>query len=129
MKPKVGTYYRTAGGEQVGPMRKGYWSAAPFGAKVVGSRCNHLCLYDEDGRAHMGRNYDLVAEWGDEPEAQPAGPVRTITRKEIVPGVYGEVTVDDDGDVRVGYMHDAATIRAAIATLTEIADAMEGGAE
>lgn len=128
MKPEVGKYYRTAGGEQVGPMKKHYWSVDPFEAEVVGSRCNHLCLYDEDGRAHMGRNYDLVAEWVDEPAA-PAGPVRTVTRKEIVPGAYGEVVVDDDGHVRVGYMRDAATIRAAIATLTEIADAMEGGAE
>lgn len=57
---------------------------------------------------------------------QPAGPVRTITRKEIVPGVYGQVVVCDEGNsCRVRYMRDAVTIRAAIATLSEIADAME----
>lgn len=70
---------------------------------------------------------DLIAEWADEPAApQPAGTVRIITRKEVVSGVYGAVVVSDNGRlVRVGYMPDAATIRAAIATLSEIADAME----
>jgi hypothetical protein len=57
------------------------------------------------------------------------GPVRTVTRKEIVPGVYGCVKVHDPGSkfVRIN-MDDAlgvAELRAAAATLIEIADALE----
>ena len=63
--------------------------------------------------------------------AKPAGPVRTVTRKEIVPGTYGKVKVDlyDDGSplLRLDFPKSIAEIRAAIATLTEIADALEGG--
>ena len=129
MKLEVGKYYRTRDGRKAGPVYETSNCNFPFGA----------CVDDDDRQGYTAKgcwlfreekhHLDLIAEWADKPEAQPAGPVRTITRKEIVPGVYGEVTVDDDGDVRVGYMRDAATIRAAIATLTEIADAMEGGAE
>lgn len=63
----------------------------------------------------------------------PTGPVRTVTRKEIVPGLYGAVVVVGvgDGDVMratrltVSCEMFADQIRAAIATLTEIADAIE----
>ena len=65
-----------------------------------------------------------------EAELAPTGPVRTVTRKEIVPGVYGNVIVwnDGSGDVSVINMRTATELRAVIATLTEIADALEGGA-
>ena len=63
------------------------------------------------------------------------GPVRTVTRKEIAGGRYGRLTVApaENGNVAVkfngalgGYsMVSAAELRAAIATLTEIADALE----
>lgn len=62
-------------------------------------------------------------------------PVRTVTRKEIAGGRYGRLTVApaENGNVAVkfngalgGYsMVSAAELRAAIATLTEIADALE----
>lgn len=78
-------------------------------------------------------------------DANPAGPVITATVKRIVPGVYGRVSVHELGvndgkcvhlalvmdDLHkrgtVHAMMNAAEIRAAIATLTEIADALEGG--
>lgn len=82
-----------------------------------------------DGRfmPRPGHQNDLIAEWTD----APTGPVRTVTRKEIVPGVYGGLRVsmahgavflsmDDEAE------HDASDIRHLIATLTEIADALEG---
>lgn len=52
-------------------------------------------------------------------------PVRIVTRKEIVPGTYGRVRITSGGYVHVNSMKDASDIRAAIATLTEIAEAME----
>ena len=67
--------------------------------------------------------------------ASATGPVRTVTRKEIVPGVYDgvEIThVDTDGhgravNVCIGMDNGFGPegLRAAIATLTEIADALE----
>jgi hypothetical protein len=65
---------------------------------------------------------------------EPAGPVITETVKRIVPGVYGAVTTSErnDSGVRISFPAarlDATELRAAIATLTEIADALEGGAK
>lgn len=70
------------------------------------------------------------------------GPVRTVTRKEIVPGVYGVVSIheltSDDGDPFIALLGatslkertvhvemSAKKLRTTIATLTEIADALE----
>jgi hypothetical protein len=62
---------------------------------------------------------DLIAEWQE-------GPVRTVTRKEIVPGWYGIVRVTNMGDVSIPAPgQDPAQLRAAAATLIEIADALE----
>lgn len=57
-------------------------------------------------------------------------PVRTVTRKEIVPGVYGCVAVSDEtaDGVRVKLevaRMSASDLTAAIQTLTEIRDAMQ----
>ena len=63
-------------------------------------------------------------------DGRKVGPTWTDgTRKEIVPGVYGNVIVwnDGSGDVSVINMRTATELRAVIATLTEIADALEGG--
>ena len=56
------------------------------------------------------------------------GPVRTVTRKEIVPGCYGIVHVATTGHVGINtYSRNPAELRAAAATLIEIADALEDG--
>ena len=65
-------------------------------------------------------------------------PVRTVTRKEIVPGVYGRICIDKSEDTeKVALCFTgqyaptgvsvltASDLTAAIATLTEIRDAME----
>ena len=52
-------------------------------------------------------------------------PVRTVTRKEVVPGVYGAVVVQEGNLINVAYMRTASDLTAAIATLTEIRDAMD----
>lgn len=55
------------------------------------------------------------------------GPVRTVTRqvKEIVPGTYGRVRVTEGMYVHVNSMSDPVQLRAAAATLIEIADALD----
>lgn len=57
------------------------------------------------------------------------GPVRTVTRKEIVPGVYGvlEVAVVEDWvGIEMSVLGAGPEeLRAAIATLVQIADALE----
>lgn len=73
----------------------------------------------------------------------PAGPVRTVMRKEIVHGVYGRISIehgpDEDGDVylkfadsegsvdesEAAYCFDAAELRTAASVLIDIADALE----
>jgi hypothetical protein len=71
-------------------------------------------------------------------DAKPQGPVITETVKRIVPGVYGSVSVShvakDAVEIAIkgpDYHAEmnAAELRAAIVTLTEIADALEGGAK
>jgi hypothetical protein len=56
----------------------------------------------------------------------PVGPVRTVTRKEIVPGKYGIVKVASTKCIGIPfYIHTTAELRAAAATLLEIAEALE----
>lgn len=58
-----------------------------------------------------------------------SGPVRTVTRKEIVPGKYGNVRVYENGDVdltrTIGGVDE---LRAVIATMTQIAGVLEESA-
>ncbi|MCU0803421.1 MAG: hypothetical protein MUD11_16975 [Rhodobacteraceae bacterium] len=80
--------------------------------------------------------YDIIAD-----NPAPAGPVITETVRRIVPGVYGRVMVHshDCGAVSLDFCGQfgvssaevltATELRATIATLTEIADALEGGAK
>ena len=87
-----------------------------YGYTVDGGRS-----YDDNWSLDGAKNWRIVS-----PE-EPTGPVRTVTRttKEIVPGEYGDVQVTGSGNIVVVVKPDADAIRAAIATLTEIADALE----
>lgn len=56
-------------------------------------------------------------------------PIRTVTRKEIVPGVYGHISIDVTSNKYVG-VHinsnmDAAELREAAHILNQIAEALE----
>lgn len=128
MKLKIGGFYRTRDGRKVGPMRKPHGVNERYQWDATGEHGTGQ-FYKDTGEADDGHDYDLIAEWVDEPAAQPAAPVRTVTRKEIVPGAYGRVHVtsaDDGVDIEANlHSDDIASIRAAIATLTEIADALE----
>lgn len=99
----------------------------------------HDCIYS-------GNGYLMLRDCGDDKhfriisranQAQ-TGPVRTVTRHEIVPGVYGRVAIgraaggtvplgliDDSGDFDLAARLDADELTAAIATLTAIRDAMQ----
>lgn len=65
------------------------------------------------------------------PATSTSSPVRTVTRKEVVPGVYGDVEVaatNEDGVsiwLPANSRYTATRLRTMIATLTEIADALD----
>ena len=121
LKLEVGKYYKTRDGRKVGPMKNSYHTAGYYCWHTISGNCNSN-LWNEDGCSGSACEADLISEW----PAAPTGPVRTVTRKEIVPGVYGDVVVGDDHGIFIpDTMHTAAELRAAITTLTEIADALE----
>lgn len=118
---EVGKYYKTRDGRKVGPMRIGqdgytghfYWDTDDWGP----------VSFNPDGvRTYAGYCESIISEWTD-------SPVSTVTRKEIVPGAYENVIVqhEQNGKLAVWVVrcYDAASIRAAAATLIEIADALE----
>lgn len=64
--------------------------------------------------------FELAASCG------ACSPIRTVTRREIVPGVYGSVTVHNDMSVTVGRL-DADKAREAAHILNQIAEVLEDG--
>lgn len=89
-------------------------------------------LFSDDG--HNGI-FSLVYEAPPEATPAPTGPVVVETVKRIVEGVYGLVRVDVHRSARVvyiapedGYQATPEQLRAAAATLTQIADALDEGA-
>lgn len=78
-----------------------------------------------------GADYRIVSRAQPAAPAATDGPVRTVTRKEIVPGVYGEVEVvlgnsAENIGIRIEavyFTHEDMT--AIIETLTQIRDAMQ----
>lgn len=129
MKIEAGKHYITRGGEKVGPI-VGY-------GPLYGPVNDPEGWYENGRRSAIGESVlDLVAEWPDE----TTGAVRTVTRKEIVKGVYGRLSIRPySTDKRIlialanteGSIGDAVhhgwtldELRSAIATLTEIADAL-----
>lgn len=72
LKIKAGRYYRTRDGRKVGPMERM--------VHPVFTWASDDCYYDETGRAtHLDISNDVVAEWVDEPAAQPAKPLVAAT--------------------------------------------------
>lgn len=128
LKLEVGKYYKTRDGRKASIIRK---NETPDNYLVDHIEQGYQLYHYPSGKSNLGdRRDDLIAEWTD----APTGPVRTVTRKEIVPGVYGSVVVGvrlQDGAIAVGFsvtgtaVLNPAELRAAIATLTEIADALE----
>lgn len=124
LKLEVGKYYTDANGEKRGPA----WSDGKPGLYpwcVPSSAGDHW--YGEDGKSCIGAAYDIIALWQD----APTGPVRTVTRKEIVYGVHGDVEIVEydthQGGIGI-YINatmNAARIRAAANSMIAVADALE----
>src|SRR5690606_20656670 len=112
MKSEVGKYYKTLDGRKVGPIT---WNGENFGI-------NFNSTYHSDGRASKDQesSIDLISEWLDETPS----PIRTVTRREIVPGVYGKVKVGkySDGNpmVTLDFPKTAAELREAAHILNQI---------
>ena len=79
-KIEAGKYYKTRDGRKVGPTRTGGQYIYVEGRSYYydGRRC----------RSHETGD-DLISEWLDETPS----PIRTVTRREVVPGVYGRFEV------------------------------------
>ena len=127
LKLEVGKYYKTRDGRKVGPM-KNNWSTSGHFCWCVDAGCCSSVLWDEVGCSGSYCDYDLIAEWP--ADDTPTGPVRTVTRKEVVPGVYDGLDVGQavDGHVFIAmgiHRVDAEAIDALIAHLTVIRDALE----
>lgn len=58
---------------------------------------------------------------------QPAGPIRTITRRELVPGVYGALKIYPADDWSIDRKATPAELREAARIFNEIADVLEEG--
>lgn len=121
VKIEAGKFYRTRDDRKIGP--------AINSASIPGARFDLGGFgYFPDGRrmaySDMTGHLDhIVAEWTE-------GPVRTVAKKEIVPGLYGEVAVvgsigTSRANVCVNGNLSAAQLRAAAATFLELADALD----
>lgn len=101
------------------------------GGIIYPFRCDRGQTYTPEGEMFGTKDpspYDIVSEV----KPETPSPVRTVTRKEVVPGVYGNVKAYINGAGKIGAEAtclDKDNIREAIATLTLIADALENGDE
>ena len=131
MKLEVGKYYKTRDGRKVGPMAiEESQDSTSFHWNVQGAGVGRWDESGDDGYASTFTvaDGDLIAPW----TAAPTGPVRTVTRKEIVPGVYGGLEVGQAVNGLVFLAMPIAnfgqeSIDALIANLTVIRDALEDG--
>lgn len=89
MKIEAGKYYKTRDGRKVGPMReRGIRKKRYIEEKYDGR------IWDDLGSPYGENNTqddEIISEWQDEPS-----PIRTVTRREIVAGVYGRLHVSRD---------------------------------
>ncbi|QIC52914.1 hypothetical protein [Brucella phage EF4] len=84
LKIEAGKYYKTGDGRKVGPIKSyedRYFHKASFACREW--------TYLENGKwagSLNNDNRDLISEWSE-------APIRTVTRREIVEGVYGSVDI------------------------------------
>lgn len=132
IKLQVGIFYTLHNGEKVGPME---WEPRGW-FYVKGKRGRWL----ENGRPED----DYTAEkFGPIISAWSEGPVRTVTRREVAPGVYGRVAVETDvsgfvsiclteprgGSYKESHARSftASDLRSAAMIFSQIAEAMDDG--
>lgn len=62
--------------------------------------------------------FDLVNEW-----VEPS-PIQTVTKKKIVPGTYGNLSINDLMGIHVGWTYDIDEIKKVIEALQEIVEVL-----
>lgn len=144
MRIEEGKFYRSQNGRDSGlAVRHDGDDGSSF--FVVGaSHYTEAGLYSYRGRLPRTPTDSRDGLAGMDLEGASVGPVRTVTRKEIVPGVYGAVHVENgaNGDrVQLRFVspcdglttwYSADELRAAATVLNELADALseaKGSAE
>lgn len=134
MKIEAGKYYKTRDGRKVGPIERnearGLNEPWPFkfGDDFFGLDGKSCTKSDEFGSSfgnNMIYSRDIVSQWQDE----PTSPIRTVTRREIVPGKYGIVTIKECGFIHINTMGTPDNLREAAHLLNQIAEALEENGE
>lgn len=123
MKLEIGKKYLTRDGREI--VMKGLRRNNNDVCECVDQNGEQILLWLVSGTLFLGGHresgVDVVSE------VIKDGPVREVTRKEIVPGDYGKVRVVSASCIDVFVMCNVEEIRATIETLTGIADALESG--
>lgn len=111
------------------PQGGDWWSDNKFTPEGQAEFARMKRLYEEDMASMESLDWFRLTRplW---PNDEKEGPVRTVTRKEIVSGQYGIVNVDADrptGNPRivVSAVPTVGELTAAIETLAQIRDALE----
>lgn len=142
MRIEEGKFYRTRDGRKVGPMKRPFSGVSEYAwagdYKYSDETYGGIWYRSEGGLMHPDapNGGDIISEWTDE----PTSPVRTVISKQIVAGVYGRLSIrpystekrilialaNMEGSIGDAVHHGWTLdeLHAAIATLTEIADAL-----
>lgn len=131
MQIEAGKTYRAVNGERIGPVKR-------FHDKRFIRAEGDGFTWNADGSCHSAmlhgdlakdiNEWDLISEWVE-------GPVRTVTRREIVAGTYGKLEVEphEQGSVLIGISNPSELILVAFTAdeidtlvqhLTAIAEAL-----
>lgn len=88
VKLEAGKYYKTRDGRKVGPaiLRIDLHSTWPWDVGDQALRCHNGKV---GGNGTFDDSFDIISEWSE-------SPIRTVTRREIVAGVYGRLHVSRD---------------------------------
>lgn len=118
--PVVGKKYKTRSGEIVGPMEEP--SEEDWGNRV-GVTFEDRGWFKDGTYSAKPHLLDIVSEFEE-------GPVRTVTRREVVGGVYGDVgvSVHPDGEIQIEMRmltRDAKRVLSAAMILSQIAEALD----
>lgn len=127
MKPEIGKSYKTKSGLRASCIGL---STNMFQIRVDGvtSFVDDGCFWLDDkgifnGLKEKFGDLSIVSEWNE-------GPIRTVTRKEIVVGEYGKIAIIDSNEqsVRLSLIYsgfDSSDLRSASKLFIELADALE----
>lgn len=94
----------------------------------LGWREDSYFLNDDDGRTRHGALLDWLEEKFDPVAATPSA-IRTVTRREIVPGTYGGLHLYDDFSASMFDWSDADACRKAANLFNQLAEVLEENAK